>query len=197
MGDRHADRAASLALRADARRGDLGTAAGQLGADHLEQLVLVDRAAAQLEVNSDMLGDRRGGGERRDVLGLRVDERDEVVDAGVVAQCLDAACCRACPDRDQAPRNASHLLDPLAVFFGRDRSLHQREVVGTADGRAGGLGEVGDLDLAGQRQKLVLAIEQRELAAIAGGELPDGKLRLPARRGLHSSRTPMSGSSLS
>ena len=49
------------------------------------------------------------------------------------------------------------------------------------------LEEVGDLDLAGEREQLVLAVEQAELAAVAGGELPDRELRL-ARARHHTSR---------
>ena len=41
---------------------------------------------------------------------------------------------------------------------------------------AGGLREIGDLHRAGDGQQFVLAIQQRELAAVAGGELPDGEL---------------------
>ena len=54
---------------------------------------------------------------------------------------------------------------------------------GPSTGRARGLEEVGDLELAGQREQLVLAVEEAELAAVAGGELPHGELRLA-----HSSR---------
>ncbi len=36
---------------------------------------------------------------------------------------------------------------------------------------------MGDLDLRGEREQLVLAVEQGELAAVAGGELPDREPR--------------------
>ena len=52
---------------------------------------------------------------------------------------------------------------------------------GPVDRRARRLEEVGDLDLAGEREQLVLAVEQRQLAAVAGRELPDGELRLALR----------------
>jgi hypothetical protein len=42
---------------------------------------------------------------------------------------------------------------------------------------ARGFREIGDLDLIGDRQKFILAIQQRELTAIAGGEFPDSKPR--------------------
>ncbi len=54
------------------------------------------------------------------------------------------------------------------------------------------LEEVRDLDLAGEREQLVLAVEQRELAAVAGGELPDGERRLAGLA--HSSLTAISSS---
>src|SRR4051812_30794669 len=53
MGDAHADEAARLALRADARRRDLRLASVQERRHDLEELVLVHRAAAQLEVDGD------------------------------------------------------------------------------------------------------------------------------------------------
>ena len=81
--------------------------------------------------------------------------------------------------------DAAHLLDPLGVVRGRDRALDEREVVRPLDDAARRLAEVGELDRARDREQLVLEVEQRELAAVAGGELPDGELRL----GGHSSRT--------
>ena len=78
---------------------------------------------------------------------------------------------------------------------GGDRALDEREVVRALRRGAGRLEEVGDLDLAGQREQLVLAVEQRELAAVARGELPHGERRL--RGGAHSSCTAISRSSSS
>ena len=43
---------------------------------------------------------------------------------------------------------------------------------GPRDDRAGRLGEGRDLHLLGQRQQLVLAVQQGQLASVAGGELP-------------------------
>jgi hypothetical protein len=57
---------------------------------------------------------------------------------------------------------------------------------------ATGLEEVGDLDLAGEPEQLVFAVEERQLAAVAGCELPDGERRLRGRA--HSSLTAISGS---
>ena len=66
-----------------------------------------------------------------------------------------------------------HLADALGIVRGGDRSLDQREIVGPVRDGARRFGEIGDLDRAGERQQLVLAIEQRKLAAVAGGEFPD------------------------
>ena len=41
---------------------------------------------------------------------------------------------------------------------------------------------MGDLDLRGERKQLVLAVEQGELAAVAGGELPYREPRALRRR---------------
>ena len=58
---------------------------------------------------------------------------------------------------------------------------------GPGDRRPRRLQEVGDLDLAGDRQQLVLAVEQGQLAAVTGRELPDREPR--QARGAHSWRT--------
>ena len=159
----------------------------------LEQLALVDRAAAQLEVDGDVRGDRRRGRERGDELRRGVDEARELLDVGEVPQRLDAARSRAGTDRDERLRDAAHLLDPLRVVRRRDRALDDGEVVRPFDLGARRLEEGGDLHLAGDRQQLVLAVEQRQLAAVAGGELPDGELR-PA---VHSARTRSHGAAVS
>ena len=84
-------------------------------------------------------------------------------------------------------------LDPLDVVLRRHRPLDERQVVRPLGGRAPRLDEVGDLDLARELQQLVLAVEQGELAAVAGGELPYREARLAGRA--HSSLTASSGSS--
>ncbi len=42
---------------------------------------------------------------------------------------------------------------------------------------------MGDLDALGQREQLVLEIQDRDLAAVAGGELEDGEARALAVTG--------------
>src|SRR5829696_6098743 len=187
VGDHHADVAGPLALDADGVAGDRRRALVEEGADHLEQLVAVDRAALQLEVDVDVGRDRCRGLERGDVLRRGVDDRHEVLHVSEVPQRLDAARGRAGPDRHQPARLRPHLSDPLGVIGGGDRALDQREVVGALHLAAGRLQEVGDLDLVGQRDQLALEVEQGELAAIAGGELPDRQLGALV---IHSSLTP-------
>src|SRR6516225_2967297 len=84
--DEHADAAQPLALGADALGRDLGPPAVQQRVQHLQQLLLVDGAAAQLVVDRDVRCDRRRGRERRDVLRMRVHDARVLVDVGGVLQ---------------------------------------------------------------------------------------------------------------
>ena len=86
LGHEQAHGAAPLALLADGVAGDDRAAPGQGGGDHLEQLVAVDRAAVELEVDVDVGGDRRRGLERRDVLGMGVDGGGVVARGGEVPE---------------------------------------------------------------------------------------------------------------
>ena len=181
MRDHHADGPAPLALGADAGGRDVRRAPVQGRGDHLEQLALVDRAPVELEVDGDVRGDRRRGGEGGDVPGRCVDDREELLDVGEVAQRLDPPGRGAGADRDQRPRRAPHPPDAVGVGRRADRPLHQRQVVRPGGARAARLEEVGDLDLAGELEQLVLAVEQGELAPVAGGELPDRERRPAAR----------------
>ena len=61
VGDHDAHVAAALALDAHAARRDGRPALVEEGADHLEELALVDRAAVQLEVHVHVVRDRRRG----------------------------------------------------------------------------------------------------------------------------------------
>ena len=74
--DHHADGAALLAFDADAVRGNRGFAPGQECGDHLGELVFVDRAAAQLEIDGHVRRDGRRGGERLDIVRPRIDGGD-------------------------------------------------------------------------------------------------------------------------
>ncbi len=193
VGDHHARRAACLALEAHARRRQPRRAAVQERQHRLDELLLRDRAAAQLEVDLDVIGDRSRRLERADELGARVDERDPLLHVGEVPQRLDPAGRGAGADRDEQARLLANLVDPLDVVRRRHRSLDERDVVRAGELGARRLGEVGDLERAGDREQLVLAVEQGELAAVAGGELPHGELRFRGD-GAHSSRTSISRS---
>jgi hypothetical protein len=65
----------------------------------------------------------------------------------------------------QAPIETSALdrrriPDPFGVGRGGNRALHQGQIVRPLDVGAGGLDKFGDLNFSGQRQQLVLAVEQ-------------------------------------
>ncbi len=193
VGHHHADVALLLALDADAVVGHDRLAPDEEGADHLEQLAAVDRAAAQLEVDLDVVGDGRRGVEGGEERRRGVDDAQELFDVAEVAQRLDAAGGGAGADGDQEAGLAPHLLDALDVLGGGDRALDQGHVVGAGHRGAGRLEEVGDLQLLGHGEQLVLAVQQRELAAVAAGELPHGERRLG---GAHRCLTRISGSTV-
>ena len=65
------------------------------------------RAATQLGVDGDMLGDGGGAGEGVDEGRLRIDGRPEGVVVGPVAERLDAAGGGARADRHEPPRAAT------------------------------------------------------------------------------------------
>lgn len=171
MGDGDADRAPPLALETDAVVGDAGLAAAEERGDHFQELAAVYRAAAQLEVDIDVVGDRGGGGECVDVVGAGVDGASVLVDIGEVVQRLDAAGGRAGPDRHQAAGGVADRTDPFGIAGCGDRAFDEREIVGPRAHGAGGFQEVRDLHLPGEGQEFVLAVEEGQLAAVAGGEL--------------------------
>ncbi len=95
-----------------------------------------------------------------------------------IAQRLDAAGGGAGADGDQRTRLPPHRVQTFGIVRRGDGAFDQRHVIGAAHDAARGFGEIGDVDRSGDRQQLVLAVEQRKLAAVAGGELPDGELGL-------------------
>jgi hypothetical protein len=130
--------------------------------------------------------------QRGDVLGPGIDHRRELGDVGEVPQCLHAARGGTGADRHQNPRLVAHSPDPFHIGRGGDGPFDQRDVVrpGNHCGRC--LNEVRDLHAVGHREQLILAVEQRELAPVTGGELPYGK-----GRAHHSSGTAINGSATS
>ena len=77
----------------------------------------------------------------------------------------------------------------------RHRALDERDVVRARQIGARRLGEMRDVHLSGQGQQLVLQVEDDELAAVAGRQLPHGERRPQCRLALiYSSLIAMSGS---
>src|SRR5215471_10509667 len=72
MRDHHADGAAQFAFMADTVPGDRWLAPNEEGFDDLQQLPLIDRAAAQFEIDRHMRADRRRGGERLHIFRVRI-----------------------------------------------------------------------------------------------------------------------------
>ncbi len=176
--DHHTHVPAQLALHADRVTGDRGSSTGEQRREDLEELALVDGAAAQLEIDLHVVRDGRRGRERVDVLRPRVHDPRELFHVPEIAERLDAARGRARTDGDEDPRLCPELTDPLGVVRRGDGPLDERDIVRTPEDRTRGLGEVHEADGLGEEEQLVLAIEQAELAAVAGGELEDGELGL-------------------
>ena len=176
MGHHHARGSAELALVTDAVTGYARLSPGQQSGQHTEQLALVVRAPAQLEVDCDMAGDRRRGGKGCHVVRPGVNGRAEFCGVSEVAERLDAACGGTRSDGDQRPRRGPDLTDALGVGRSRHRSLDEGHVIWSGDVGVRGLGEMRDVYLGGESEQFVLAVEHGELASIAGREFPDGQL---------------------
>ena len=178
--DRHAHGAALLALHADRVLRHPWSTADEHGGDELDELRRVDGAAAKLEVDVHVVGDRRARGERVDEPGRCVDRRQKVVDAAPVAQGLDAAGRRAGAEGDEDAALGTDLVDTLDILGGGDRALDEAEVVRPGHRAGAGLEEVVDLHVLGQFEEPVRGVEQLQLAAVARGELEDRDPRFPA-----------------
>ncbi len=189
-GYHHAHVSLPLALDADAVGGQVGAAAVEIRAEHLQQLTLVDGAAPQLQVDGDVVGDGGGALQRADVLRGGVDGADELRHVLEVAQGLDTPCRGAGPDGDQKPRQSADLPDVFQVAGRRDAAFHQGDVVRPPHAGPGRLREVSDLHRTRHRQKLVFQVEQAQLAPVAGGELPDREGGLAPGRHAHISLFP-------
>src|SRR6266568_6774643 len=120
-----------------------------------------------------MFRDGRGCVQHVNVLRRRVDNRDELFDILEVAQGLDTASRSARADGNEVLRSASYDMNALGIVWRGDGTLNKREIVWPIDHGARGLEEVGDLDFTGHRQQLVFAVQQAQLAPIAGREFPD------------------------
>ena len=171
--DHHADVAAALALDAHAVRGDRGPRSLRKAVmtSSSWRLSIGQPAARSRPARARRSASSPQGG---DVLGRGVDGRtNSSTSAKLRSASMPPAVAHApivTTRRERARtsrmRSASSavVIDPSTI----DRSYGPST-------RRGGLGEVGDLDLAGERQQLVLAVQERQLAAVAGRELPDGE----------------------
>ena len=110
----HAGGAAQLALDAHTVRRRVRLARIQECRQHLDQLMLVDRAAMQLEIDVDVRLDRRGGLERVDELRPRIHRLGELAHVLEIAQRLDAAGGGAGADGDQRARLPPHRVQAFA-----------------------------------------------------------------------------------
>ena len=180
MGDDDAGRAAPLAFGADRFVGELRPATDDERGQQLEQLAGIDRAAAQLGVDDDVVGDGRRHRERRDELRLRVDGGGPRPVLGPVADGLDAAGRRAGTDGHQGGRLAAQAEQLLELLLGADRALDEQDVERAGRAARGRLGKLDDVEPLGDREELVLEVEDGQLAAVARGELDDADARAGA-----------------
>src|SRR6516164_5116145 len=97
----HADRPASLTLNTYAVRRGVRLPPVQKRANHFDELVFVDRAAAQFEVNPHMIRNWRRLAQGADVGGCGVNDRDKLLDVFEIPQRLDASRGGTCADAYQ------------------------------------------------------------------------------------------------
>ncbi len=147
-----ARRAPLLAFHTDAIGGNIGPPAVQIGANHFEQVLLIDGTATQLEVDEDVVGNRRGLGQRVDVFGPGIDRTRKLFYVSEVAQGLNPARSCAGADHDEKLGRSPNLADTLEIVRRGDGALHQRDIVGALHDRTGCLEEVGNVDCADDGQ---------------------------------------------
>src|SRR5271166_4523443 len=178
MGDHHAYGATLLALATDGMRRRVGLAPVQVSAEHFHELQFVNGTTAEFEVDKDVIGDGCGLLQRLDVVGPGVNDGNELFHVLEVTQRLNAAGGGASADADEEFRGATNAVDALGVVRRGDGALDQGNIVGALDYSAGSFGKVGDFNGVGDSKQFVFAVEEAELASVAGGELPDGELGL-------------------
>jgi hypothetical protein len=139
--------------------------------EDLDQLIFVDRASSQFEVDRYMVSDRSRCGQGLDVLGMRVNSSQKILVIGEIAEGLDPSRSRACPDGYQVPARCAQLLQPFDIVLCRNGSLDQCDVVRTGFEVAGCFRKMRDMDRVSDGQQLVFGVQQRQLATIAGCEL--------------------------
>ena len=82
---------------------------------------------------------------------------------------------RAGSQADQHPAPLADVTDRVFLLGGGDRPFHQGEVKLAFERPSRRLAEEGNLHPVGDSEQFVLAVQQRELAAIARGELEDAQ----------------------
>ena len=97
----HADRSPSLAFDTYTMSRGVRLFPPQKRSDYFDELPFVDRASPQLEIDADMIGNRRGRFERLDVCRMGVDDRDELFHMLEITQRLNSAGRGASADRDE------------------------------------------------------------------------------------------------
>ena len=78
-------------------------------------------------------------------------------------------------------RRGAQPGDLLGLLLGADRALDEQDVERAGGATRGRLGELDDVEPLGDGEQLVLEVEERQLAAVARGELDDADAR-PVRR---------------
>ncbi len=175
MGHHDANEAAQLAFDTEAVGRDVGAAAMEQRADHFQELVFVDGAAAQFEVDRYVFGNRGGSREGIDDLGLGIDAAGQFAEVSAVAQGLNAAGGGTGAHGHQGLGDPADFLNASGVMGCGDGAFHQRNLIAALGHVARGFREIGDLHQSGDGQQIILTIQQAKLAAVAGGELPDGQ----------------------
>src|SRR3989338_1626926 len=97
---------------------------------------------------------------RLDILGLRVNKRYKLSHILKVSKRLNSTGRGASTDRDDKSREATYFFNAFSVMSGRNRAFDQSHIVGTGLDGTRGFGKIGNLNFSGNRQKLILAVQE-------------------------------------
>ena len=173
LGHNDANGAASFAGLANAFGGGFGASAAGHGQNDLDELVFIDWAAAELEIDLDVLCDGARVGQRLDHFRRSVDSFFELLMVCEISQSLHTSGRSARSDGDEFFALRAEFYNTMKVFRGADGTFDDRKVIGARSQVAGGFSKVSKLDTIGQCQELFFAVQEGQLAAIAGGEFHD------------------------